>query len=373
MLCYAWDVLSITDDIKVGSDDYEDAYNLLAQVFSFGIGRLIRSGFHRSYILEEEELSTLRGKILVQESINRMSMERNRLICQYDEYSANDTFNQILKYTMDSLLKNPGISIETKRTIKKQMPFFDGIDLVPPTKSNRQKLIFNRNNVIYKLLISVASMLYENTSINEEDGSSMFKDFFRQEQMHRVFELFILRFYKTHLNSKIYKVHAPKIKWHIDDEAADIYGGLFDIDNSFEDRRTDIVIENNSINLQMIFDAKYYQKTFVQGYMNSEEDRVRTSHLNQVRGYLLDSDFEGRKVGALIYPMVNNNLASGSMRAIQDAHICIKTINLNTDWKNIEKDLLEFVKKFETGENRRRSRAEEQISSILRFTGDDSY
>lgn len=73
MLCYAWNVLSVMDDIKVGSDDYEDAYNLLSRVFSYGVGKLIRSGFHRSYVEQNEEVSTVRGKILVQESMLAMA------------------------------------------------------------------------------------------------------------------------------------------------------------------------------------------------------------------------------------------------------------------------------------------------------------
>ena len=65
MLCYAWNVLAIMDDVKVGSDDYDDAYNLLSRVFSYGIGKIIRSGFHRSYIEQTDELATVRGKISV--------------------------------------------------------------------------------------------------------------------------------------------------------------------------------------------------------------------------------------------------------------------------------------------------------------------
>ena len=61
MLCYAWNVLAIKNDIKVGSDDFDDAYNLLGRIFSYGLGKLIRSGFHRSYIENTEELATGRG------------------------------------------------------------------------------------------------------------------------------------------------------------------------------------------------------------------------------------------------------------------------------------------------------------------------
>ena len=352
MLCYAWNILAIKDDIQVASDDYEDAYDLLARIFSFGIGKLIRSGFHRSYIEETEELSTLKGKISVQESINSMSMQRKHLVCTYDEYSANDIFNQILSYTIDSILSNPEVSKETKATIKKQKVFFYGIDAKPPTKENRQKLTFNKNNVIYKLLIHISIMLYEGTVVNEEEGKNTFKDFFREEQMHRIFELFILNFYAVHLDRHSYKVHAPKITWKIEESADDIWGDVFDVDENPGDRRTDIVVENKEQNTQMIFDAKYYKKTFVSSYMNKDEESVRTGHLNQIRGYLLDSDYQGKKVGALLYPMVNNDLGKGKVFPIQGTPILIKTINLQADWREIEEDMLNFVSKIEIAADR---------------------
>ena len=205
----------------------------------------------------------------------------------------------------------------------------------------------------YKLLINIAVMLYDNTMVNEEDGNNTFKDFFRQEQMHKVFELFILNFYKINLDRSIYRVHAPKINWHIEEDASDIWGDLFEVDENPGDRRTDIVLENKKLGLQLIFDAKYYKNTFVNAYMSSDDERTRTGHLNQVRGYLIDSDFQGDKMGALIYPMVNNDLAKGRMIAIEGSPVTVKTINLNTDWRNIEKDLLDFVNRLETGYIRR--------------------
>ena len=117
MLCYAWNVLAIMDDVKVGSDDYDDAYNLLSRVFSYGIGKIIRSGFHRSYIEQTDELATVRGKISVQRSIATLSMQKRRLVCEYDEYSPNDVFNQILKYTIDALIRNPNVSDITKKEL----------------------------------------------------------------------------------------------------------------------------------------------------------------------------------------------------------------------------------------------------------------
>lgn len=347
MLCYAWNVLAVADDMNVNNDDYDDAYNLLARVFSHGISRLIRSGFYRTYVERSDELSTVKGKILIQESINAISIRRKKIACAYDEYSVDNLFNQILKYTIDALMKNSDICPSIKKQLRKQSAFFDNIRGQAPTKKCRQQIAYGRNSAYYRLLIDVAVMLYDNTSVNEENGNNTFKDFFRQEQMHKVFELFILNFYAAHLSKKCYRVHAPKINWHIAEDAMEIWGDLFEVSGGPGDRRTDIVIENKELGVQMIFDAKYYQQTFVEAYRNSDDRRTRASHLNQLRGYLIDSEFDGKKVGALLYPMVSDDLGRGVVHAIKGTPIIVKTINLNADWRDVESDMLDFIYRIE--------------------------
>lgn len=356
LLCYAWNVLPILNDVKVGEEDISDAYNLLARVFTYGIGKLIKSGFHRSYVSKQEELKNIKGKIDVNESVKCVANQSQSLICNYDEYSENDTFNQILKYTIDFIVKNKMFDSSIRHDLKKLSIFFAEIDSLAPTKENRTKLVFSRNNVTYRMLIQISIMLYENTFVNEDAGKIKFKDFFRSEQMHKVFEIFILNFYSMHLDKKIYKVHAPKIKWKIDETAHETWDGLFAVDDDYGDRRTDIVVENKNLNLQIIMDAKYYHNTFVKSYMsNEEEDSIRDSHIRQVREYLIDSEYPGTKIGALIYPMTNSNLKNGRIKNIQGTPIVYKTINLADDWENIETDMLEFIRKFEKGLKRKTS------------------
>jgi hypothetical protein len=50
--------------------------------------------------------------------------------------------------------------------------------------------------------------------------------------------------------------------------------------------------------------------------------------------------------------MVNDELSEGRIIAIEGSPITIKTVNLNTDWRNIEKDLLDFINKIEIGYSR---------------------
>lgn len=353
MLCYAWDILNISETINVKLDKCSDAENLLALVFSDGINKLIKYGLHGTYVYNKDELKTIRGKINIQETINSGSLLRNSVVCEYDEHTNNNVLNGIIKYTVDSLIRNNKIEKDIKSELKKQRAFFVSIDAVPPTKQNILKITFNRNNINYKLLINIAYMIYENSIPTEEKGRKTFKDFFRDKYMERVFEEFILKFYSHHLKEEHYSVVRPKINWpHAEDD--EIWDGLFVIDDRWPQRRTDIVIENKKLNIQIIIDAKYYSDIYVDAFRSTEErNRVRTSHLNQVRGYLLDSKFKGKKYGALVYPKVDVDVNEGKIINIKDTPIVYKTINLYAEnWCDIENDLLNFEKKFEIASER---------------------
>ena len=349
MLCYAWDILEIKDDIRGGCDNCTNVYDLLARIFTYGIGKLIKGGFNRSYIERIDELSTLRGKIDIPHSILSISSNRHAMFCSYDEYSEDNLFNGILKYTLEFFIINTAISQETKNLIREQLGFFINIKSIAPKKYERKRIRFNQNNKIYVLLINIAVLIYDEMLATEEDGENTFKDFLREKQMHRVFEVFILNFYKKHLDSNYYDVSAPHIEWPLDlDVKVKELWCDFDVQDKLTARRTDVSINtrrDSKLNWQCIIDAKYYQSTFVGGYMNDYDERVRTAHINQIRGYLLDSKFEGFKLGALIYPLVARDLGRGYLYPLKDAPVIVKTINLNRDWGDIEKDLLSFIKK----------------------------
>ena len=87
MLCYAWNILSIKDAISVSSEKIINSYNLLGRVFSYGVGKLIRQGFYRTYITKEDELSVLKGKVLLTNTINNASLIKKKIYCEFDEFT----------------------------------------------------------------------------------------------------------------------------------------------------------------------------------------------------------------------------------------------------------------------------------------------
>lgn len=345
MLCYAWNVIDYSDSTVCGDEEFSDIYNLLARILLKELGILLKRGFYKEYVEKAELMSNLKGQININDSVQQNILKNMKMICNYDEYSENVLFNQIIKATLIDFLKYSGLSKELQNQIRKILLAFNNIDLIRVEKKHFSMIKFHRNNLNYLVIMNVCKLFKYVLIANEDNGSVKFANYISEDQMQKVYEIFILNFYKKHLDKSIYKVHAPKIKWHLDSNTEDEWRGLFDIEDNPGDRRTDIVIENKVKNIQFIIDAKYYKETLVSKHYNDNELTYRTSHLNQVRGYLMDSDFQGKKIGALMYPTLNVDFEKGMMIPILGAPIIIKTLNLNTKWENIKNDLLAFVHK----------------------------
>ena len=62
-------------------------------------------GMIRKYIRREKNLNVLRGKLRVDQQLRQNLVHQERLFCQYDELSTDNTYNQILKYVLGILLR----------------------------------------------------------------------------------------------------------------------------------------------------------------------------------------------------------------------------------------------------------------------------
>lgn len=334
MLSYAWGILEESDTINVGSEEFDNIYNLLSRIYINGIINLKKRGFSRYYIEKKELTSILRGKVDISSSIKNQSIQQGKMICSFDEFSEDIILNQIIKTTIGLLTKAPALDKTLRKQLLKQEMYFTDISHIILSDSLFSSLRYNRNNKHYQLLINISELIYKGLITKEKENEYIFSDFIRDEQMANLYEKFVLNFYKLHLDSSIYKVHAPKLNWDIEVEAKEEDLLLL------PEMRTDIVVENKAKNTQMIIDTKYYSKTLVKGN-RSDIEKLRTSHLYQIFAYLSNSRYEGKKEGVLLYPTIDKDL--DAIFPITNKRIMIKTLNLNTKWSNIEKRLLSII------------------------------
>ncbi len=334
MLCYAWNVLEQSDNIFLGSEKFDNIYNLFARIYINGTSSLIKRGLNRYYIQENEAISTIKGKINISYSIKKQTFHNGRMICQYDNFSEDIKLNQIVKTTISILIKSSKLDTDLRNKLLKLRVYFSDIQDIQFSKALFSSLRYNRNNYHYRMLINISQLIYQGLITNEAENEFSFSDFVRDRQMSKLYEKFVLNFYRMHLDERIYTVHSPKLKWNLDEEISEEDLSLL------PEMRTDIVIENKVKNIQLIIDTKYYAQTLVASNWTDIE-KVRTGHLFQILAYVNNSDFKGNVKGMLLYPTIEKDI--NAKFPIGGKSINIKTLNLDSEWKNISDRLLSFV------------------------------
>lgn len=330
MLCYAWEITDKSEEISVGNEDFDNIYNLLCKMFIKEMDSLTKRGFNKYYLRNEEALSTLRGKLSVSASIKGQALFSKKLVCEFDEFSKDIRLNQILKTTLKLFLKAPDLDKGLREKLIKLKVYFSDINEVKLSQEIFSSLRYNRHNNHYKILINISEFLYEGLITNEDNGEFTFSGFIKENQMAKLYEKFILNFYKVHLDSSVYKVHSPKIKWKLTGEINEEDLELL------PEMRTDIVIENKVEKTQLIIDAKYYEEILISsGWSNRK--KIRTSHLYQILTYVNNSSFQGKVSGVLLYPEIYEKFNSKFL--IDFKEIKVVTINLKDEWFKIFKIL----------------------------------
>jgi 5-methylcytosine-specific restriction enzyme subunit McrC len=333
LLCYAWNKLDEKDRIKVGIEDTTELVDLFAKVLINATKVLLKRGVDKNYIEHIEEVAGVKGKLLISQSIKHNILFKQRTICNFDDFSSNILSNQILLATISRLTRTKGIDYQLKYELVSLQKMFIDIDHIQMSSSLFKQVRLNRNNRFYGFAMDVCKIIFESSFPSEEKGKFLFSDFTRDERkMPYLFEEFIRNFYKIE-QVKFTTVKRDNIEWKFEslDELNDQY---------LPQMQTDITLEN--LTDKVIIDAKYSQETMV---LNYNKEKIKSGNLYQLFSYLInqekDTDKSQKAIGILLYPTIDKEY---DLNFKYDKHeIKIRTLNLNTDWKNIHERLLAII------------------------------
>lgn len=334
LLCYAWNRLEERDVVNVDSLQCVNLVDLLARVLVQGVIRLRKRGFDHGYIEHSEASSTLRGKFNVTETYKRNLLIHAQAHCTFDEFSPNILTNQILRSTLDALIRTREVSKENKERLFECRDLMHGVDVIPLNGHVFRRIQLSRNNGVYGLLLNICELIHRNLLVSESDGEHSFKDFTRDEgQMRNLFEEFVRNFYRRELRG--WKVDNKTMHW----PAAPIGDSTIQF---LPIMKTDITLTN--VTQRIIIDTKFTPTIFKQHYL-SKKDIFKTGHLYQLFTYLKNSEHEltpvNESIGILLYPTVSFDL--DERYQLPGHQIQIRTINLNQAWEQIHYDLLNLV------------------------------
>lgn len=332
MLAYAFQVLNEQGYKSIATEDFDNTAELCAAILARGISIQIKRGLGREYIPRTEALSSIRGKIGMSETIKTQAFQRRQMVCSYDDFSVDTQKNQILKSTLLLLLRSD-ITKTRKKELRKLLVFFDEVNTTDLHSVN-WNMQYNKNNQNYRMLISICYLVVKGLLQTQSDGTTKLMDFLDEQRMHRLYEKFILEYYRKEYPQ--ITANASQISWQLDDDMSAMLPVM----------QTDIMLSWEEKTL--IIDAKYYAHSTQIQY---ERHTLHSGNMYQIFTYVKNKEAEladrpHEVSGMLLYARTDEDIYPENEYHMSGNRIEVRTLNLDMEFCKIKEQLSDIAEKY---------------------------
>ncbi len=322
MLAYAFQELRQNNYAEIEGEKFEDIYDLFAEILARGVAYQLKQGLYREYIPTNESMQTVRGKININGTIANKMRNKNLIDCDYDILSENNIYNQVIVTTSMILIRHSEVKKEKKGRLKQLMLFFHNVQAIDVHAIHWDALRFDRNNSSYRMLTYICYFVVNEWLMTTEEGKYKMREF-SDEHMNRLFEKFVLAYYKKHHPEL--KPCAAQIDWNIEQEKSTM--SILPI------MQTDILLTMDERTL--IIDTKYYSHSMQKQY---DKSSIHSNNLYQMHTYVTEYDTEhtGKVDGMLLYAKTKEDIEpDGQMQLKNGNTIYFRTLDLNQEFAGI--------------------------------------
>lgn len=324
MLSYAFRDLSEQGIVSVDPEVFDNTAQLMAEIIIRGVSYQLKKGLLRSYESCTDELSSVRGRINMSETVNRCSHIRRRIVCDYDEYTDDVLMNRILRSTMLLLIRSD-IKPSQASELRRLVTYFGQVSDITLSGIRWNSLSYDRNNREYRLLMSVCRIICENMLQSTEKGDMILADF-GEENLPRLYEKFILNYFAVHHRELL--PSSSEIKWAFSESGSELFPKM----------QSDIMLTNG--NRRLIIDAKFYSHTTVSNY---GKHSVHSHNLYQLFTYVMNESavFSGDVSGMLLYAKTDDDIipCDGISVNICGKDFAVRSLDLRRDFDSIRRQL----------------------------------
>lgn len=197
---------------------------------------IIKRGLKSSYVTVQSNEKFLKGKLLMTQQLRRNIVNQSYFFNEYDEFMTNSAENQLIKTTLEYLLKNSRDN-NNLRIIREQLVYFEFVDLTNSPEQTFQKVSIGRNYTYYEQTLNWCRIFLSRKSFTSFKGSSLaFAVLFPMEE---IFEAYIAYMMKKSIPDA--NVSAQDKKYSLFDrtnETKAVYRLRPDLVVRFEDNQT---------------------------------------------------------------------------------------------------------------------------------------
>jgi 5-methylcytosine-specific restriction enzyme subunit McrC len=328
MMAYAFRALQSRDVASVKRESFDHLHDLLAEVLYRGVSTQIKRGLHHDYLPRTDTLTTVRGRIDVSQTASTRSMLRGRLVCHFDEYLPDTPHNRALKSVIVLLIRRGEVRPFRRKTLAELLPHLASVKEIGPSAIRWGDLSIHRANANYRMLLGVCELIVKGLLPSQESGESKLWSWLNDQAMDRLYERFILQYFKVHHPEL--SPRARQIPWAFDISESSGTGQL-------PIMQTDVMLTNG--NAELIIDAKYYGRSLQSG--RGDKLTVHSHNLYQISTYVWNADVrrDGSVSGLLLYARTVHDEQPDVDIVIHGNRIGVQTLDLHLPWEDLRNRL----------------------------------
>lgn len=341
LLCYAWGLPEQREWINVDADSCPAVLDLLSRLLTKGAEVLLKRGIAKEYRTHEEEITGIKGKLELAQTIKRNRHREGKTICTLDELTGDILLNQIVYASMYRILGNKDLDNAVRKDLRRTFLRFPKVQIIDISRATFKDVRLNRNNRFYRLILNVCEMLFANMLPEENrPGEYRFLDFTRDEdKMNSIFESFLRNFYRQECSHDYPIVRRTRISFQLAAfNAAD--------EDLLPEMETDVTLDNPNEGKRIILDAKYYSDMFVTRYHGGTR-KLRREHVSQIISYVENQEdssapYTLKTKGIMVYPKTNIHVENADFERNGHAYR-FSTVDLGQNWHSIDQRLRQII------------------------------
>jgi 5-methylcytosine-specific restriction enzyme subunit McrC len=306
LISYTYDLVNFNYTEKRKLTENDALIEIYIIVLLNWIENLFKKGLYKNYQKFTQELSGIKGKIKLNESLTK----RNKLICEYNDISFSNDENKIIKATLLLIISRKQIKKQERQRALIFFRMLKDISSIKLTKSVFKRININRLNNYYKPILELCELIYSNLRLTDEVENTLFSGY--MVNMNTIYERFLLKA----LQKRMKNDHVDKSRNREWAKASDNY---------LPQIEPDIYVKNKAI-----VDAKYYKSPF------TNNDKFISGHIYQIITYM-----KAYKIskGFLVYPEPDSGQKIDSCYHIDNMNFNMFSIPLNKEISDIENAL----------------------------------
>ena len=167
----------------------ENYYDILVRYLFLELEKIIRVGLFTGYKNYDDNMTSVRGKILIKEHLITNYIRNGKIFCSFSEISPDIIENRIIKYTLFYLSHCYFVEEEIAAQLFRYYKRLDGVDLVPVTEDDFKSIEYTPLNHHYKTVLRLCELLLQDSALDEEIGEKTAISFLIN--MNKLFEEFV--------------------------------------------------------------------------------------------------------------------------------------------------------------------------------------